>query len=70
MTNGIVIQVNGESRETAPGTTVRVLLDQLGLNAGRVAIEYNRLILAKVKWEETRVANGDQLEIVQFVGGG
>jgi sulfur carrier protein len=70
MTNGIVIQVNGESRETAPGTTVRVLLDQLGLNAGRVAIEYNRQILAKVKWEETRVANGDQLEIVQFVGGG
>jgi len=49
---------------------VRVLLDQLGLNAGRVAIEYNRQILAKVKWEETRVANGDQLEIVQFVGGG
>jgi sulfur carrier protein len=70
MTNGIVIQVNGESRETAPGTTVRELLDQLGLNVGRVAIEYNSQILAKVKWEETRVTNGDKLEIVQFVGGG
>jgi thiamine biosynthesis protein ThiS len=70
MTNGIVIQVNGESRETAAGTTVRELLDQLGLNAGRVAIEYNLQILAKTKWEETRVVNGDKLEIVQFVGGG
>jgi thiamine biosynthesis protein ThiS len=70
MTNGIVIQVNGESRETAAGTTVRELLDQLGLNAGRVAIEHNSLILAKTEWEETRVASGDKLEIVQFVGGG
>jgi len=70
MTNGIVVQVNGESRETAAGTTVRQLLDQLGLNAGRVAIEYNLQILSKTKWEETRVANGDKLEIVQFVGGG
>ena len=70
MTNGIVIQVNGESCETAAGTTVRQLLDQLGLNAGRVAIEYNLQILEKAKWEETRVASGDKLEIVQFVGGG
>ena len=70
MTNGIVVQVNGESREAAAGTTVRQLLDQLGLNAGRVAIEHNLQILGKTKWEETRVANGDKLEIVQFVGGG
>jgi sulfur carrier protein len=70
MTNGILIQVNGESRETAAGTTVLELLAQLGLNAGRVAIEYNLQILSKAKWQETRVANGDKLEIVQFVGGG
>lgn len=66
----IQIQVNGESRATPAGTTVRSLLDQLGLNPGRVAIEYNRHILAKSKWEETKVAAGDRLEIVQFVGGG
>lgn len=70
MSDGIVIQVNGESREAAAGTTVLELLEQLGLNAGRVAIEYNLQILAKTKWEETRVAKGDKLEIVQFVGGG
>lgn len=70
MTNGILIHVNGESRETEAGTTVRGLLDQLGLNEGRVAIEYNLQILPRAKWAETPVAHGDKLEIVQFVGGG
>ena len=70
MENAIVIQVNGENREIAAGTTVSGLLAQLGLNAGRVAIEHNRRILPKTKWEETKVGAGDQFEIVQFVGGG
>ncbi len=70
MANGIVIQVNGESRETAAGATVAGLLAQLGLNAGRVAVEHNLQILPKAKWEETQVAAGDKFEIVQFVGGG
>jgi thiamine biosynthesis protein ThiS len=70
MAHGIVIQVNGESRETPAGTTVVDLLEQLGLNRGRVAIEYNLQILPKEKWEATHVATGDRLEIVQFVGGG
>jgi thiamine biosynthesis protein ThiS len=42
----------------------------LGLNPGRVAIEYNLEILPRTKWDETRVTAGDRLEIVQFVGGG
>ena len=70
MANEIVIPVNGETRQTAPGLSVTGLLAELGLNAGRVAIEYNLQILPKAKWEETRIAQGDRLEIVQFVGGG
>ena len=70
LNNQITVLINGESRETPTGTTVRTLLDQLGLNAGRVAIEYNLQILPKTKWEETTIAPGDRLEIVQFVGGG
>jgi len=70
MENAVLIQVNGENRETAAGTTVSGLLAQLGLSAGRVAIEYNLRILPKAKWEETRVMDGDRFEIVQFVGGG
>jgi len=70
MPDSITIQVNGENRETAAGTTITGLLAQLGLNSGRVAIEYNLHILPKSKWGETHIANGDRLEIVQFVGGG
>ena len=70
MDNGILIQVNGENKETAAGTTVAELLSQLGLNSGRLAIELNLRILPRAKWEETRVAAGDRFEIVQFVGGG
>ena len=66
----ISVQVNGEKRELTAGTTVRQLLEQLGLNPARVAIEYNLTILPKGKWEQTRMAAGDKLEIVQFVGGG
>ena len=66
----ISVQVNGEKRELLAGTTVWQLLEQLGLNHARVAIEYNLVILPKGKWEQTRMAAGDKLEIVQFVGGG
>jgi sulfur carrier protein len=70
MPDAITIQVNGESRETTAGTTITGLLAQLGLRSGRVAIEYNLHILPKSKWDETQIANGDRVEIVQFVGGG
>jgi len=70
MANEIHVQVNGEAKQLPPGTSVRALLDHLGLNPGRVAIEYNLEILPKPKWDSTQVAPGDRLEIVQFVGGG
>jgi len=70
MSEAIQIHVNGEARQMELGTSVRTLLDHLGLNPGRVAIEYNLEILPKTKWEQTQVAAGDRLEIVQFVGGG
>ena len=70
MTNAITIHVNGESHEAPAGANVLALLNQLGLNAGRVAVEYNLRILPKSKWEETEIAAGDRFEIVQFVGGG
>jgi thiamine biosynthesis protein ThiS len=70
MSDTLVIQVNGETRETTPGTTIASLLNQLGLNQGRVAIELNLHVLPKSRWGDTPVAHGDHLEIVQLVGGG
>ncbi len=69
-TESIQVLVNGEKKELSTGVTVLALLEQLGLNPGRVAVEYNLEILPKTKWEATRVATGDRFEIVQFVGGG
>ena len=70
MNQTISIQVNGQNRQAPAGTTVTALLSQLGLNPGRVAIEYNLHVLPKTQWEKTTVADGDRFEIVQFVGGG
>jgi thiamine biosynthesis protein ThiS len=70
METTVTITVNGESRAASVEDTVADLLRDLGLNAGRVAIERNLEILPQPKWPETRVAAGDRYEIVQFVGGG
>ena len=68
--NQITIQVNGERKEIASGLMVTALLEQMGLNQGRVAVERNRAILSRNKWADTVIGEGDQFEIVQFVGGG
>ena len=70
MSEPVLIQVNGESKQTPAGTTVTALLAQLGLDSGRVAVEYNLKIIPKSQWDKTQIASGDRLEIVQFVGGG
>lgn len=70
MSGAMHVVVNGEARETAPGTTVLRLLEQMGLEPGRVAIERNLEILPRARWPETQLEAGDRFEIVQFVGGG
>ncbi len=70
MQSTISITVNGEDRAARPGATVTDLLREMGLDAGRVAIERNLEILPRQRWTETTVEAGDRYEIVQFVGGG
>lgn len=62
--------LNGEPAETADGTTVAVLLEQLGFPHKGVAVERNRQIVPKSAYAHTALSEGDQIEIVQFVGGG
>jgi thiamine biosynthesis protein ThiS len=62
--------INGEPRDFNPPLTLTGLVDQLGMKADRVAIELNRNIVARDRWTETSLAEGDRLEIVHFVGGG
>ena len=64
------VTINGESRSVPDAITVTALLEHLGLPTGRVAIERNRDILPRSRWQGTAVAAGDNYEIVQLVGGG
>jgi sulfur carrier protein len=66
----IDITVNGESQTASEGQTVLGLLHQLQIDPERVAIELNRRIVRRNAWNDTVLAPGAQLEIVQFVGGG
>jgi thiamine biosynthesis protein ThiS len=66
----INITVNGEQRTANRGSTVTELLQQMGLDHGRVAIERNLEILSRPDWQKTVIQAGDRYEIVQFVGGG
>jgi len=66
----MTVTVNGEAREVAPGTTVSGLLTSLGLHPRLVVVEHNREILDRTLFERTEVREGDNLELVHFVGGG
>jgi thiamine biosynthesis protein ThiS len=50
--------------------SVLQFLQSLEIDSRRVAVEYNRGILPKSSYETTVLQDGDQLEIVHFVGGG
>ena len=64
------LTVNGETREAPDSATLAELLASLGIDGRRVAVERNREIAPRSQWAETKLAEGDALEIVQFVGGG
>ena len=66
----MTITINGERREIPDGLNVTALLEHLGMAENRVAIERNRDILPRARWQETQVSANDTFEIVQLVGGG
>lgn len=63
------IEVNGEHREIEAGTILG-LVETLGLNPKKVAVERNLEIVPRSLHGETALAEGDRIEIVQLVGGG
>ncbi len=66
----IPVTINGEARDLPDELTLDELLQFLKLTENRVAIEHNREIVKRDRWTRVRVAAGDRLEIVHFVGGG
>ena len=62
--------VNGKPVELPAGSTVAALLSQLAVEPAKVAIERNQDVVPRRTWAEAALADGDQIEIVTFVGGG
>lgn len=64
-----VIRVNGQERPLPSPASVAGALAALGLR-GPVAVEVNGALVRRAEHARTRVAPGDRLEVVTFVGGG
>jgi len=62
--------LNGDRKELAGPVTVSSLLAQLDIDPRRVAVEHNLVVLKRTTFDTTTVREGDQVEIVNFVGGG
>ena len=62
--------INGETQALAEALTVTALLESRGLAGKRIAVERNGEIVPKSRHAETRLADGDYIEIVVAVGGG
>lgn len=66
----MTLTVNGEAREMPEGATVRDLLAAARVRGDAVAVERNGALVRRRDFEATRLAAGDSIEIVTFVGGG
>jgi sulfur carrier protein len=68
------LYINGEARsfpdQEAAISTLTRLIESLGMKSDRVAVELNREIAPRDRWNQITLKEGDRLEIVHFVGGG
>ncbi|KRB86791.1 thiazole synthase [Sphingomonas sp. Root710] len=64
------IRVNGEHRRVVDGLTIAALAEELGLDPAKIAVERNLEVVPRSTLGQVRVEDGDELEIVHFVGGG
>jgi len=68
--NIMQIELNGQTHSLADTATVAALVESLGYAGKRVAVERNGDIVPKSQHENTRLIDGDRVEIVVAVGGG
>ena len=65
----MTVTVNGETRDLPAGETIRALVSRYNLTPDKVAVELNRRLVRSEKYD-TPLKQGDEVEIVTFVGGG
>ncbi len=66
----MTITLNGDKHELVAPVSVSELLRQLDIDARRVAVELNLAVVKKAAYDSSIVQGGDEVEIVNFVGGG
>ena len=66
----IQVTINGEEQQLAGPLSALALLDKLGIDSRKVALERNLEIVPKSTFADVTIGNGDRLEIVHFIGGG
>ena len=66
----MTIKLNGDPHEISGPLSVAALLSLLDIDARRVAVELNLTVVKKAAYDSSVVSDGDEVEIVNFVGGG
>ncbi len=64
------VTLNGKPKELETELTILTLLQQLGLHPQQVAVEINRDIVKRESYESHILHEGDEIEVLRFVGGG
>ncbi len=64
------LKVNGEARRFAGPLSISELLSSLGVAPERVAVEVNRAVIPRARHPDVKLSDGDEVEVVTFVGGG
>ena len=68
--NTLQVRINGEHRRVDSGISVAQLVREIGFDPLRVAVERNLEVIPRSTLEEVQVEDGDDYEVVHFVGGG
>lgn len=66
----MTIRLNGEPFDIAGPVSISALLAALNIDSRIVAIEHNVVVVKRQQYDQTMVREGDEVEIVRFVGGG
>lgn len=66
----MLVTVNGESRDVTADLTIGELIKQLALNPKTVVAQRNGEIVPRESFHAVRLSEGDEVDIVRFVGGG
>lgn len=64
-----MVKINSQP-VNADGLSLQAYINNTGYNLNHIAVEINGKIIPKTEYETTQIMNGDEIEIVHFVGGG